>query len=80
MIVIVAVRPHVILGRQYFLSADRTIFFIFWENMTYSSKKCPFSIAFKLRFKEIFTEGKKQVGQFLIETTADERFAPIGGW
>jgi hypothetical protein len=31
---------------------------IFWQNMTYCSKKHPFSITLKLRLKEIFTKGK----------------------
>jgi hypothetical protein len=59
MIAIVAVRPNVILGRRHLFSPQRepSVFF-FWQNMAYCRKKCPFSTAFKLRFKEIFAKGK----------------------
>jgi hypothetical protein len=53
--------------------------FIFWQSMTYCSKKYPFVTAFQLPFKETFTRGK-QVDQLLIETTAYRRKASIGGW
>jgi hypothetical protein len=40
MIAIVAVRPNVLLGRQYlFCPQIKPFIFIFWENMTYCSKK-----------------------------------------
>jgi hypothetical protein len=39
--------------------------FIFWENITYCSKRYPFSAAFKLCFKEIFENGKNGSSNFL---------------
>jgi hypothetical protein len=60
MIAIVAVRPNVILDRQYLLSPQtEPSVFIFWENMTYCSKKYSF-IAFQLCLKEIFAKSRKQ--------------------
>jgi hypothetical protein len=43
-----------------FFSADRTVYFIFWENMTHSSQKYTFSTAFKLRFRDIFAKWKNK--------------------
>jgi hypothetical protein len=58
-IALVAVRPNAIVDRQHFSSPQiEPSIFIFWENMTYCSKNYPFSIAFKFRFKGIFTKGK----------------------
>jgi hypothetical protein len=56
---VVAVRLKVILVPQYRFSPQMESFvFIFWQNMTYYSKKHPFSIACQLYFKEIFAKGK----------------------
>jgi hypothetical protein len=65
MIAIVAVRLNVILGRQYpFAPQIEPSVLIFWENMTYCSKKHLFSITFKLYFKEVFAKGKTGSSKF----------------
>jgi hypothetical protein len=59
MIVVVAVQPNVILGRQYtFAPQTEPSIFIFWHNMTCCSKTYRFSTALKLPFKEIFAKGE----------------------
>jgi hypothetical protein len=56
---IVAVRPNVILGREYLFSLriEASVFF-FWKTMPYYNKKYRFSTALKLCLKEIFTKRK----------------------
>jgi hypothetical protein len=71
MIAIVGVRPNVILGRQYLFSPQtEPSVFMFWENMTYCSKKNPFAPAFKLRLKEIFATGTNRSSNFLSKQPA----------
>jgi hypothetical protein len=66
MIAIVAVQPNLILGRQYLFAPQiEPSVVICWQNMTYWSKRCPFSFALKLRFKEIFTKEKNRPSKFL---------------
>jgi hypothetical protein len=55
MTAIVAVRPNVILGRQYLFSPQIEPP-VFGQNTTDYSKKYSLSTAFKLRFNEIFTK------------------------
>jgi hypothetical protein len=58
-IVIVAVRPNLILGRQHHLSPQiESSVFIFWRNMIYYSENYPFSIAFTSCFQEMFAKGQ----------------------
>jgi hypothetical protein len=79
MISVVAVRPNVILGRHYPFSPQIELsIFIFSQNIIDWSKTHPFSIAFKLCFKDMFAKGK-YVEQLLIKRAAHWRGAPIGG-
>jgi hypothetical protein len=66
MIVIVAVRPNVILGRHYLFSRQiEPSVLILWQNMRYCSNNYPFSTAFKLCFREIFAKGENRSSNFL---------------
>jgi hypothetical protein len=77
---IVAVRPNIILGQQYLFSSQiEPSVFIFWQNMTYCSKKYPLSVTFNLHL-ERYLQKNEQVEQFLIEITTYRREAPTGGW
>jgi hypothetical protein len=59
MIAIVSTRPSIILGRQYLWSPQtEPSIFIFWENITYCSKKYHFFTAFQLRFKRYLQKEK----------------------
>jgi hypothetical protein len=59
MTAVVAVRPNVILGRQYLLSPQiEPSIFIFWENIPSYSQKYLFSIEFQSALTEIFAKGK----------------------
>jgi hypothetical protein len=66
MIAVVAVRPNVILGQQYLSSPQiEPSIFVFWENLTYCSKKYSFSISFKLYQTRRFAKGKSTPSNFL---------------
>jgi hypothetical protein len=59
MIAIVAVRPNVILGRQYLFSPQiEPSIFIFWENMTYCSKSIPFLLRLNYVLKRCLQKEK----------------------
>jgi hypothetical protein len=66
MITVVAVRPNVILCRQYLFSPQiAPSIIIVWQNITYCSKKWPFSIKFQFAFAEIFIKGKNRSNNLL---------------
>jgi hypothetical protein len=59
MIAIVAVRPNVILSRQYRFPQQKAPFiFIFWQNVTYCSKSIPFLLRLNYVLK---THSQKEI-------------------
>jgi hypothetical protein len=62
---IVAVQPNGILGRQYLFSPHiEPSIVIVWQNITYCSKKEPFSIEFHSVLTEIFAKGNNKSSNF----------------